>query len=309
MPPRRHTSMRRQTTLAIVAAVVVLLNACGSGPATEPTPTTRPVSPSPSPPASPSEQAAAYSTYPDAIAVIGHSGSTGENSDPKQPGVEVRENSWATGSNPKVNSVYRRILAKHPQIKGNNYNLGRGGATVRDMAALAGSLAQFSPKPQLVLIQIGDNDIECPATTQSYQDFASNLVRALTNIERAVPGAKFFVVTQVGRPERYVKALSLKERRSIGGDRPCDIADPQGRLVPKEIARLTTIIQGYEAQLKAACERFAQCRYDDGAFGRIVDSRKYLSSDLNHLSIEGHAKVASVAWAALKRAGLIPKSA
>jgi hypothetical protein len=36
---------------------------------------------------------------PSSIAVLGHSGATGENSDPQQPGVEVRANSWATGSN------------------------------------------------------------------------------------------------------------------------------------------------------------------------------------------------------------------
>jgi hypothetical protein len=39
-----------------------------------------------------------------------------------------------------------------------------------------------------------------------------------------------------------------------------------------------------------------------GAFGRIVEERSYFSSDLNHLSIKGHAKAAAVAWAALQRA-------
>jgi hypothetical protein len=29
----------------------------------------------------------------------------------EQPGVEVRENSWATGTNPAVNNLYLRIVA------------------------------------------------------------------------------------------------------------------------------------------------------------------------------------------------------
>ena len=63
----------------------------------------------------------------------------------------------------------------------------------------------------------------------------------------------------------------------------------------------------YEAALKAACIKVRECTYDGGAFGRIVDRREYLSSDLNHLSITGHAKAAAVAWAAMRRAGVIPR--
>src|SRR4051812_5374581 len=63
-----------------------------------------------------------YIAYPSSIAVLGHSGATGENSDPGRPGVEVRANSWATGTNPAVKSVYLRILAQHAGIKGHNVN-------------------------------------------------------------------------------------------------------------------------------------------------------------------------------------------
>ena len=68
--------------------------------------------------------------YPSSIAVLGHSGATGENSDPSKPGVEVRANSWATGTNPEVKSLYQRLLAKNPAIKGHNVNLAQSAATV-----------------------------------------------------------------------------------------------------------------------------------------------------------------------------------
>jgi len=54
---------------------------------------------------------AAHGGYPNAIAVLGHSGATGESSDPNKPlHYEARENSWATGTNPAVKSLYRRLL-------------------------------------------------------------------------------------------------------------------------------------------------------------------------------------------------------
>ena len=101
---------------------------------------------------------------PRSIVVLGHSGATGENSDPSRPGAEVRENSWATGTNPAVNSVYARILAPNPAIKGHNTNLAQGGATVRDLVSQAELVGPLLPKPDLVLIQIMDNDIDCPTT-------------------------------------------------------------------------------------------------------------------------------------------------
>jgi hypothetical protein len=55
--------------------------------------------------------------------VLGHSGATGENSDPSKPRVEVRANSWATGTNPVVKSLYLRILAKNTAIQSHAVNL------------------------------------------------------------------------------------------------------------------------------------------------------------------------------------------
>ena len=51
-----------------------------------------------------------------------------------------------------------------------------------------------------------------------------------------------------------------------------------------------------------------QCTYDDGAFGHIVDRREYVTDDVNHFSIQGHAKAAAVAWAAMRRAHVLPRT-
>jgi hypothetical protein len=77
--------------------------------------------------------------------------------------------------------------------------------------------------------------------------------------------------------------------------------------VPKEVDRLERIIHGYEAAARAACRAVARCFDDRGAFGRVVDRPEYITEDLNHFSVEGHAKAAAVAFAAMRRVGALPR--
>ena len=113
--------------------------------------------------------------WPNSIVVLGHSGATGESSDPKRPHVEVRANSWATGTNPAVDSVYLRILARNPRIKGHAVNLAQGGATVVQLQSQAQHVALETPPPDLILIQIMDNDMVCPAAASDYRAFHAGL--------------------------------------------------------------------------------------------------------------------------------------
>jgi hypothetical protein len=247
------------------------------------------------------------------MAVLGHSNATGEDSDPAQPHTVIRANSWATGTNPAVNSVYLRILAKNPAIKSHNYNLAQPSATVDALLLQARQAVTLTPKPGLFLVQIMDADIVCPATHRDYATFRSKLITALGVLARGAPHSRIFVVSQWGSPTTYWKALSPAQRQQFaagdqgGGGGPCAFIDPRGRLVPKEAARLDTIIHGYEAQLAAGCKRVPRCTYDGGAFGRQVDKNEYISEDLNHFSVNGAAAAAAVAWTAMKQRGVIPR--
>jgi hypothetical protein len=294
-------------TLVVMAATALL--GCGgsdSKPAAKPASATATASA-----ASASETARAGTWthgYPSSIAVLGHSGATGESSDPDQPGVEVRKNSWATGSNPKVDSVYSRILERNPEIKGNNLNLAQGGATVDELMGQAEELVATEPASDLIVVQIMDNDLVCPASSTALSDFQSKLTSSLKTLSQGLPDATIFVVSQFGSVPSYAKALNRGEAASIGGVGPCDFALPHGRLVPANVDRLEKAIHAYEAQLESACKQVQRCTYDDGAFGRTVDKREYTSlTDLNHMSISGHAKAAAVAWTAMKRAHVLPR--
>jgi hypothetical protein len=243
------------------------------------------------------------------MAVLGHSGATGEDSDPARPHVEIRANSWATGTNPAVKSVYLRILAKNPAIKNHNFNLAQAGATVDRLIVQAQGAVALTPKPQLFLVQIMDNDIVCPAHASDYAGFRTKLLTALGILHRGAPNARMFLVSQWGSPPTYWKALSPAQRRVYGSSSPqgpCQFLTPEGKPVPKELARLDGIIHHYEAQLKAACTRTPRCTYDGGAFGRQIDMHRFISEDLNHFSVKGHAAAAAVAWSTMRRLWVIP---
>lgn len=246
--------------------------------------------------------------YPSSIAVLGHSGSTGENSDPDQPGVEVRENSWATGSNPEVNSLYLRILKRNPAIEGHNASYSESSAGIDQVAAQADRLLAHDPNTDLILIQVMDNDLTCPLDRAALSDFRTKLTATLTKLARGAPDASQFVVSQLGSVPGYARSLTRAERASQGGTGPCDFMTPTGRIAPRKVARLEKAIHAYEGALEAACKKVRQCTYDGGALSRIVDRREYYSDDLNHFSIKGHAKVAAVAWAAMLRAHVLPRT-
>ena len=176
--------------------------------------------------------------YPNSIAVLGHSGSTGENSDPDQPGVEVRENSWATGTNPAVDSLYLRILEHNPAIEGHNIPYSEDGATVDEVALQAARLLETDPKPDLIVIQIMDNDLICPTEASALSGFRSSLTSTLTKLARGAPNSSQFVVSQTGSVPTYARSLTREERAAQGGTGPCDFMTPTGTIAPKKVARL-----------------------------------------------------------------------
>lgn len=251
-----------------------------------------------------------YSGYPDSIVVLGHSGSTGESSDPTKPfGEETRSNSWVTGTNPEVNSLYLRILAVHPAIRDHNLSLSQGGATVTEALGQAQQALVRPPPNALVVIQLVDNDIVCPARQADYDTFQTSLEAVLEELDAGLPTSRVFVVSHYGTPTKDFAALTPAQRRQQGGSGPCDFIDPRGGLVPKELKRLESVIDGYEAALRNGCAKFERCRYDDNAFHDAPVRAAYTSPiDLNHFSVAGHAKAAEVAWRAMTRAGVVPAS-
>ncbi len=252
--------------------------------------------------ASPGASEATRPTYPDSIVVLGHSGATGYNSDPAYPNSDIKENSWATGSNPAVNSIYRRILARNPGIEGHVFNVATDGSNVTDLMRQAREAVAVRPMPELFLIQSVDNDIHCDGTDpQNYKPFAATLRRTLEFINKRAPRAQIFLVSQWATVKNYTSVIKTipDKRVEESGDGLCNVFDRSGRLRPSGMASQQQIVDAYHARLASTCAAVARCRYDRGALQRMVIVRGDLSPDANHLSIRGHAKMAAKVWAAL----------
>jgi hypothetical protein len=244
------------------------------------------------------------SSYPSAIAVLGHSGATGFASNPAHPGQDARGNSWATGTNPAVKSIYLRILARNPAIRGHNPNFAQDGATLRELAGQVRHAIALRSKPQLVLVQIGDNDIRCDGEDATrYADFQQGLTTQLETLAKGLPEAQILVVSPWGTLSSYVRAiqsLGLGVRLEHAGKGPCSLFAPgTGALVPEHVSYVKRTLNGYTAAMAAACKAVSTCRYDGGAARRLTVTAADLGWRHQHLSIKGHAKLAAIEWAVL----------
>ena len=137
---------------------------------------------------------ASAATWPSSIAAIGHSDTNG--SGVKGPRTNWPHSSWVTGDSPVVQSLYSRILARNPAIRGNRFNLAINGADAASMLLQAKKAVGLTPTPELVVVQGIDNDIRCD--TVSHKPFQAAFARVLEALATGLPEARIFVVSQFG---------------------------------------------------------------------------------------------------------------
>lgn len=234
------------------------------------------------------------------IIAIGHSGMTGEGSDPTRPGQEAKEYSWATGTAPEVNSVYQRLIAVRPEAVGHVANFARGGASVTALLSQAQSSLHIVPNPELVLIQTIDNDIRCDGSDpENVKAFGAALAEVLQVIVNASPDSHILLVSQQGRPATFAAAVTNNTSawpRFVGSGM-CDLFNSDGSINHEQIATLTGIIESYEAEQSRVCATLPQCSTDEGVLSRYVDDlADWVEDDWNHLNVRGQARRAEIIW-------------
>jgi hypothetical protein len=248
--------------------------------------------------------------YPGSVMILGDSRGTGYDSDPKRANTDVPSNDWATGTNPAVDSVYLRLLARDPAIKGHNYNLAQDGTNVDVLVdKQAPRAVRLTPAPQLFLISTGGNDVTtCPAHVADVKAYGADLAKTLSVLASGAPQSHTFIVSQWGSPATAANALPTLDRQQLGAQpSSCNPFDSNGQVIPDKMAQVEAAIHSYDAEAQAVCARFSHCRSDGGAFGHVVDRLSYFSENRFELSIAGHARAAAVAWAAMQRKGIIPR--
>jgi len=288
--------------MAICAvASLALLCLTGTGSATT-VPATEPV------------VASGQSGYPGSMLAIGHSGLTGFGSNPNHPFQDARENSWATGTNPAVASIYTRLLAINPAIKGRAVNLAQDGATLKEFAGQVGRVAGLKTQPDLVIVDIGNNDLKCDGQDESRAaTFRAGFAASLQELATELPAARIFVVGQTPNFDGFVNALmhlNVAARLTHASKGLCSIFAPQsapapGSVVPEHLSYLKKIMNGIDSQLAAACAEVPHCTYDGDASRRLTGTAADLTSRYDHLAVSGLAKVAALEWAAMRRLHVI----
>jgi lysophospholipase L1-like esterase len=241
----------------------------------------------------------------DAIAVVGHSGATGVASDPDSPMESVNANSWATGDNPEVDSIYLRLLEDHPALEGHNYNLSANGADIDQMLGQAAALSTVEgPLPDLVLVQGIDNDMRCDKTDPANaRRFARKFEQLVRIIRRGNDSVAIFVVDQWGTPDAWARAVSDVDGLVLSGtgSGPCDLFDRKGRVRAEGVNGILRSSRLYYDAMTEICERTPRCWTDRGAAGTMPVTPDLLGADYNHLSVAGHAVLAETIWKALPR--------
>jgi hypothetical protein len=238
------------------------------------------------------------------LIAMGHSGITGEGT--SSQGQAVPAKSWATGTEPAVDSVYLRTVAVLPETEGHVVNAGEGGAPASRLAGMAEGALRTVPVPALAIIQTIDADIQCDGKDAGRMDaFGESVRKAIQLVVDASPNGHVLVVGQLGRPRAdFIETLVAKDpsqRAALSGSGPCDFFDPSGKLVPAHFANLTAIIDAFEAEQAKVCAEFTQCTTDDGVRAAYVDKLENFSPDWNHLNVRGQAAEAALIWPVVQK--------
>ena len=198
---------------------------------------------------------------PVGIIAIGHSGLTGEGTGAtSQP---VYANSWATGTDPEVDSEYLRMTAALPETEGHVANTAVGGAPASTLSSQAKAALGKVPAPALAIIQTVDNDIQCDAANVA--DVGAAVADVLALIHDASPNTKILVVGQLGRPSvSFVEDLVAHDPAAKAGltwPTSARSSTLQGPCTRRASRSSLQAIDAYEAETARVCAAVPNCAH------------------------------------------------
>jgi lysophospholipase L1-like esterase len=268
--------------LAALAAATLSFRSCDTVPAPPP----------PAPPAG----------LPSVIVALGDSLTTGVGS--CGPIRACPDRSWATGSDPEVNSHATRIKAANPDITVRATNLAARGARAADLRKQATAAVQA--KAQYVTVLIGADDA-CARTTTPVADFRAGVDAALSVLKRGRPAAKVLVVSipdlyrlwQVAHTNRVAQIAWI-----VAGPLECPSLLTEylstARKDEQRRRQVAKRINDYNRQLTAACKAYGQrCRTDGGSVHKVGFTLDLVSHyDYFHPNAAGQRALADATYPA-----------
>src|SRR4051794_10254991 len=218
------------------------------------------------------------------------------------PFMDCVANSWSTGTNSTVNSVYRRILAKNALISGKNLNDAKTGAKTVDLNAQVATAG--SQSVELVTILMGANDV-CASSEAAMTPVATvkaEFQAALETVTKALPNARIGVssipniynlwaILRTNSTARFVWGLYGICQSMLANSNSTAQADVDRR------ARVAQRNRDDNDAIAAVCAQYIHCRFDGyGAYNLVFATADVSTRDYFHPSVGGQAKAAAVAW-------------
>jgi lysophospholipase L1-like esterase len=247
---------------------------------------------------------------PRVMAALGDSITRGFNTSgpgcPTGPSLDCPQNSWATGTNPTVDSFRERLDAISPRPL-TAYNDAVSGARAEDLLAQAQTAA--GQDPDFVLIEIGANDAcaETPTSTATFREQVRSALQVLVSANKQV----------------YIQLMSIPDinnLRTIFTEPPdpnalgrweafhvCQglLEDPLSTEAADEERREAFRAQviAYNEALQEVCAEFKRCIWDDYAVfstefttADVATVANTPTADYFHPSVAGQARLAEAAW-------------
>lgn len=246
---------------------------------------------------------AALAVYPNSMAATGDSITKAFNTC-ATPFTDCPANSWSTGTNASVNSIYSRILAANPAIRGNQFNDARSGA---EIAALPEQVTRaIGQRVEYVTVAMGANDA-CginEAAMTPVVDFQASFQTAIDLLRTRLPGARISVVSIPN--VHYLWRIFHTVPAAVTAWEAFDVcqsmlANPTSlsRADAARRNRVLTRIVEYNTVLSNVCATYAQCKYDRGTgFNYRFRVEEVSTNDYFHPSVAGQRAIASIEWGA-----------
>lgn len=283
--PRR--SVRRTVAGAGVAVAVLASTVTGCDSA----------EPGPGSERTPKAAAPRWNTAPASVAAVGDSITRGF--DACSVLADCPEVSWATGSDPAVQSLAARLLGE-AEVPARSWNYAVTGSRMADLPGQLAAAAEH--KPGLVTVMVGSNDA-CRPTASSMTpvaEFRAGFEQALKELRAASPASQVYVSSVPDLQRLWEQGKDSPMVRQVWKLGICQsmLAEPlsgaQGATARREKVRARVV--EYNEALREVCAKDELCRYDGGAVFQYPFSAEQLSRwDWFHPGKDGQARLAELA--------------
>lgn len=236
---------------------------------------------------------------------LGASTTRGFNTDCPDAWTDCPGNSWSTGTNLAVGSIYLRLLTLNPRLRDNNHNDAVSGSTMADLDEEARSAV--GRKVELVTIAMGTNDA-CggpDGVMSPIPVFRAEFTQAMESLTTGLPEASIRVVSI---PDIYqiwdLFHTNPDAVKAWGSAHFCDtLLDKPTSKAKADVGRRAAVraqVVAFNTVLAEVCRKYPRCKTDGGAaFQARVSAEQVSTNDYWHPSIAGQAHLAMLVWRSL----------